>query len=106
MVMTFREALLKALSETGASLSAVSEGAKVSYEQLKKVRARPEASTNADDAVKVAHYFGMTLDEFLQDHLAEDRALVIAKYTQLTDAEREMLRVLGRAQGAQPPAED
>lgn len=105
MVMTFREALLKALSETGASLSAVAEGAKVSYEQLKKVRSRPEASTNADDAVKVAHFFGMTLDEFLQDHLAEDRARAISKYNQLTPSEREMLRVLGRAQGAQDPQE-
>lgn len=107
-MMTFREALL---ARTGGpdqpSLRAVAEGAGVSYEQLKKVRQGKSGSTNADDAVRVAHFLGLTLDEFLNDRLAEDRAEIARLYSQLSEDERQLLRdaAHGRASRDRPPSE-
>jgi transcriptional regulator with XRE-family HTH domain len=83
-----------AINEAGVSLSTVAEATGVSYEQLKKLRQRPNASTNVDDAKLIANYFGKTLDEFLGDELAQDRAGVVAAYNQLTPEQRALLRRL------------
>jgi len=64
---TFRSALMDALKETGLPLSKVALGSGVSYDQLKKLRQRPLASTNVDDARAVANVFGVTLGQFLDD---------------------------------------
>lgn len=106
MTKLFRDALLEAVKARKTSLKAVSEGAGVSYEQLKKVSQRPSASTNVDDAVKVANFFGLTLDEFLEDALATDRAAVVHLYTQLSDRERRLLRAASDAIRAQDHEED
>jgi transcriptional regulator with XRE-family HTH domain len=94
MVKTFKDAVEYALKETGVSLSAVAEATGVSYEQLKKLRQRPNASTNVDDAKRIANYFGKSLDEFLGDDLAQDRAAVVEAYNRLTPEERVLLRRL------------
>jgi len=99
MTKTFREALLervaltrKESAETGKpSLKAVAEGASVSYEQLKKVKQRG-GSTNIDDAIKVANYFGLTIDEFLGDKTASIRAEIDALYMNLEERERSYLK--------------
>lgn len=97
MSKAFREALLERAGGTGKpSLKTVAEEAGVSYEQLKKVRQGKSQSTNAEDAIKVAAFFGMTLNEFLEDHLAEDRAAVVATYTALSPEERQLLRDAAR----------
>lgn len=93
MTMSFREALLARIDGPGKpSLKSVAEAAHVSYEQLKKVRQGKSQSTNAEDAIKIAAHFGLTLNEFLQDDLAEDRAIVVATYKSLSEAERQLLR--------------
>ena len=101
MLRKFREALIETLAGTGESVAQVARGAGVSEEQLKKVRQREGASTNVDDAVKVAHYFGMSLDEFLHDRTTEIRAEVLAQYAQLTPAERSLLQELALARRGQ-----
>ncbi len=102
MVMTFREALLKHTGTPGKpSLKAVSEKAGVSYEQMKKVRQGATQSTNVDDAIKLAAAMGMTLNEFVDDHLAEDRAIVVSLYNKLTEEERQILRDAARGRGAE-----
>lgn len=63
--MTFRDALLVASKSRGLSLRKVAQGANVSYEQIKKMKQRPDASTNADDAERIAAFFGVTMREFL-----------------------------------------
>lgn len=105
MPRTFREALLSAIAETGASIAEVARGAGVSYEQLKKVGQRETASTNIDDAVRVANFFGFTIDEFLQDDLASDRIAGARLWFELTEAEREILRAAARGRAALPRAE-
>lgn len=91
MKMTFSEALSRVLEETGVSLRAVAEGAGVSYEQLKKVKQGKSKSTNVDDAVKVANYLGMTLDELLGDDTAAIRSEIVDLYNQLTQQQRDFL---------------
>lgn len=69
MRMTFREALDHALRLTGRSLLSVSADAHVSYDQLKSLRQGKSQSTNADDALKVAEVFGVSLEDFCEGRI-------------------------------------
>jgi hypothetical protein len=103
MQKPFLDALAGHLDRTGKSLRDVCTGPGVSYEQLKRALQRNKdkpASTNADDAIRVAAYFGMTLNEFVGDDLAQDRAEVAATYSQPTDQERNLLKATGRGLAA------
>lgn len=91
MVRTFRQALVDALKSTGTPLKQVADATGVSYEQLKKVRQR-DGSTNVDDAVKVANFFGMTLEEFIGDETATIRSDLVDLYNQLSNEERRYLQ--------------
>lgn len=101
MARRFREAFLERLEARGVTLADVARGAGVSYEQLKKVRQRIDGSTNVDDAVRIAHYFGVSLDEFLGDTTIKDRSEMLDLYMQLSDQERAFLLDVARARAAQ-----
>ena len=103
MAKTFRSALLDALEETGLPLSKVAVGSGVSYDQLKKLRQRPHASTNVDDARAVANFFGVTLDQFLDDTSLSARVELVEFYTRLTDTEIEILKAAARGRDALVP---
>ena len=103
MVKTFRSALLDALKETGLPLHRVAVGSGVSYDQLKKLRQRPNASTNVDDARAVANFFGVTLDQFLDDTSLPARVELVEFYNRLTDQEIDILKAAARGQGALAP---
>lgn len=103
MLRKFRDALIETLASSGATVAQVARDTGVSEEQLKKVRQREGASTNVDDAVKVAHYFGMSLDEFLNDQTKVIRAEVLAQYAQLSIQERAFLRDLALARRVPGP---
>ncbi len=98
MTKTFREAFLEATAKKGWSIRYVADHADVSYEQLKKLGQGKSQSTNVDDAVKVAHLFGVTLDEFLSDTTVQDRADAVDLWQSLTEAERDLLRAAARGQ--------
>ena len=106
MVKRFRDALLEKLEQTGLSVAEVARGAGVSYEQLKKVRQRLDGSTNVDDAVRVAHYFGVSLDEFLNDSTIEDRNEMLDLYTKLSSQERAFLLDVARARASRAQQAD
>lgn len=106
MTKSFRDALIDALARTGWKLKAVCEVAEVSYEQMKKVRVGKSSSTNVDDALKMAHAFGVSLDEFVGDTTVQDREASVALWLRLTEAEREILQAAARGQNAPAPAED
>ena len=99
MAKTFRSALLDALEETGFPLSKVAAGSGVSYHQLKKLRQRPNASTNVDDARAVAIFFGLTLDQFLEDRSFSDRVQLVEFCNRLTDRENDILKAAARGRG-------
>lgn len=102
--MTFREALL---ARTGAkdqpSLKAVAEGAGVSYEQLKKVKQGKSLTTNVEDAVLVARFFGLTIEEFLDAEMVADRDETVQLYRKLSVDERRLLRDVSRVRASRPP---
>lgn len=92
----FRDALLAYSENTGVSLKSIAEGAGVSYEQLKKLKQREGAGTDADDAIRIANYLGYTLEEFVDDALVRDRAEIASLYNQLSPRERAILRAAGQ----------
>lgn len=94
----FRESLLKRLDETGVSLRQVAQGSGVSYEQLKKLKQVKTRSTNVDDAIRVAKYFGMTLDEFIAGSKASDQQEIIDLLDALSDDARAFLVNAAKAQ--------
>ena len=91
MTRSFRTALLDALERTETTMAELSRATGVSEEQIKKIKQRENASTNVDDAVLIAHYFGMTLDEFIEDRTAAARVESVELYMQLTPQERDLL---------------
>ena len=103
MAKCFRSALLDALEETGLPLSKVAAGSGVSYDQLKKLRQRPLASTNVDDARAVASFFGVTLDQFLDDTSLSARIELLEFYNRLSDQEIEILKAAARGKVALVP---
>lgn len=106
MTKPFREALLEALEAKGWSMRYIATESGVSYEQLKKLNQGKSQSTNVDDAIKIAHVFGLTLDELVQDTTAQDRAEVAELWTQLSEAERDLLRAAARGRAELARAED
>ena len=103
MAKTFRSALLDALEETGLPLLRVAAGSGVSYDQLKKLRLRPNASTNVDDARTVANFFGLTLDQFLEDRSFSGRVQLVEFCNRLTVEEIDILKAAARGRGARVP---
>lgn len=95
-MQTFRNALLTFIDKSGLNLAEIARGAGVSHEQLKKIKQRETASTNVEDAVKIARFFGLTIDEFLGDHSAAQRLEILDLYTQLSDEERGFLLDVAR----------
>lgn len=105
MAKTFRTALLEQVEATGIPLKEIAARAGVSYEQLKKVKQREDASTNVDDARQVANALGLTLDEFLDDDTVEARIAVVEAYNRLSPQARRILRAAAADpdQSAQSP---
>ncbi|MDO6586826.1 S24 family peptidase [Salipiger sp. 1_MG-2023] len=78
MFRTFKEALASALSVTGRSLREVTASADVSYEQFKGFLQGKSRSTNVDDAIKVAHAFGVSMEAFMAGQISKPSTIAIA----------------------------
>ncbi|MEO0765184.1 MAG: hypothetical protein AAFY75_04130 [Pseudomonadota bacterium] len=79
-------------------MSAIAEGAGVSYEQLKKVKQIETRVTNFDDGVKVAHFFRLTAEEFLAGEEASSPDALIRALEALSPQAREVLENAAYAQ--------
>ena len=100
MVKRFRDAFVERLALTEKTVAEVARGAGVSVEQLKKMKQRAKASTNVDDGVKIAHYFGLSLDEFISDTTIPDRLAMLETFQELSDQEQTFLKEIGEARRA------
>ena len=78
MKMTFKDALDNALKTTGRTLRSVAMASNVSYEQLKSLKQGKAQGTNADDAMRVAEVFGVTLEDFCSGNLGNARLVAVA----------------------------
>ncbi len=106
MAKPFTEALLEELARTGISMRQACVSAGVSYDAFKKVSAGRTKSANVDDAVKVAHALGKTVEELTGDTFNEDREALAALWRGLTQAEREILQAAARGRVAEDQEED
>jgi len=97
MKTTFADALMIVLGDKAVSLKAVAEGSGVSYEQLKKIKQGKSKSTNVEDAMRVASYFGTTVEEFTNDPITAIKDELARLVAGLKPEEREI--VLSAATG-------
>ncbi len=98
MMKSFRDALLQGLQEKKVSVAEVARVTGVSKDQLHKIKQGKSRSTNVDDAVKIADYFGQSLDQFLSDSDIEQDAEIAELLMQLEPSERQFLLNAARAQ--------
>ena len=98
MKRTFRDSLLIAIENSGKSLKSVADATGVSYEQLKKLKQNKSKSTNVDDAIKIAAFFGQTLDEFIACDGASVEIEIAGLLSKLTPSERDFLLNAAKAQ--------
>lgn len=98
LMILFRESFLLHVEQSGKSLRHIAEGSDVSYEQLKKLKQGKALTTNVDDAIKIARFFGKTLDEFLDDPSIRKDAELLSLLSDLQPQEREFLLNAARAQ--------
>ena len=94
--MMFSQALARAMKETQMSLRKICEGAEVSYEAMKKVKQGKTQSPNFDDGVKIAHFLGLSVDEFIDDQTAVQRTEIVELYSSLKPAEQRFLLTSAR----------
>jgi transcriptional regulator with XRE-family HTH domain len=108
MPRRFYDALKEALDSSGWSIAKLCKEAGVSSDQVTKFMQRAgkgqPASTNVDDAVKLANALGMTLDEMLQDRTAALRSEAADLWRALTPEERDILRAAARGRRAETGA--
>lgn len=97
----FRNALLWHMTQQNTTIAALAKGSGVSADVIKKVRSRDNASAKAEDAWRIAAYFGKSLDQFIRlDAPADDQefrsllALMTPQEKKLLEAQmRAMLQV-------------
>jgi len=62
----FRDALLWHMTQGQTTIAALAKGSGVSADVIKKVRSREGASAKAEDAWRIAAYFGKELPQFIR----------------------------------------
>lgn len=102
----FREALLWHMQRHETSITDLVDGSGVSRDVINKLRAREDSSTTVENGVRIAAYYGKTVNEFLarrevtsQDKLATLLELLPQEAQRLLAAQVEgLLRRRGDAQ--------
>lgn len=68
----FRDALLWHMTQHQTTIAALAKGSGVSADVIKKVRSREGASAKAEDAWRIAAYFGKELPQFIKCEAVPD----------------------------------
>ena len=98
MAKSFRDALIEGIASSGVSVAELARATGVSKDQIHKVKQGKSRSTNVDDALKIANYFGQSLDEFLEDSSTQKDAEIASLLMQLEPTERQFLLNAAKAQ--------
>lgn len=61
----FREAFIAAYERSGMTIPEIAQGAGVSKDILNKLKQRRVSAPNVMDAIKIAHFFGMSIEAFI-----------------------------------------
>lgn len=91
MTRKFSDALAWHLAEHGNTLAELSRGAGVSLDILKKLNSRPGSSTKAGTAMKIAAFYGKSVEQFLSCGEVSQRERVAAALDLLEEDELRLL---------------
>ena len=95
---TFQEALNERIKDAPFSLQRLARETGVSYEQLKKLNQGKARTTNVDDAIKIANYFGMDLKQFVSGEEETAQMRVIQIVNNLSPESLSILEAVAAAQ--------
>lgn len=91
IMAAFRDAFLWHLDHHGTTLAELVEGAGVSRDILNKLKARPESSTNVETAVRIAAFYGKTVEQFMRREPSSREREFLRLFDRLTQQERQLL---------------
>jgi len=97
MTHTLRDALLWHMDKHGTRPVDLERGANVSRSVINKLRDRPDSSTKAEEALKIAAYYGKTLEQFLACVEPDEISRLVSLWSRLTAEERRILEAQIRA---------
>jgi transcriptional regulator with XRE-family HTH domain len=93
----FRDALLWHMQQHQTTIAALAKGSGVSADVIKKVRSREGASAKAEDAWRIASFFGKDLEQFIRRDDPRDDQGFRALLTLMTQQEKKILEAQMRA---------
>lgn len=88
---SFREALMRHMTEQNTTIAELAAGARVSPDIIKKLRVRDQATTTAEVAMRIAAFYGKTMEEFVAGVDAGERAKLSSMLDLLSDDEVRVL---------------
>lgn len=91
MTKTFREALIWHMEQTGERIVDICDGTGVSKDVINKLRARPNATTSAENAILISAYFGLSLEEFMKCASSDSGHALSSLVGLLTEEESRLL---------------
>ena len=110
MGISFKDALNQTLAKTGQSLETVAEGAKVPLKALRTFMQDDTGALVLEDAIKVAEFFGLSLDRFLDDPKVANHIAIAQLYSSLPPLLKAQLEAYAQersdAQDQPPPTND
>lgn len=83
MGISFKDALNQTLAKTGQSLEAVAKGSDVPLAALETFMQEDNGALVVEDAIKVAEFFGLSLDRFLDDPKVANHIVIAQLYSSL-----------------------
>ncbi len=93
MSKTFSQAFNDHLSEANVKITEVARGSGVTKEALYSLKYGKTRNMSVDDAIKVAAYFGETVEEFMGQKPRRLRDALLDQIQQLSERERRILEV-------------
>ena len=87
----FREAFLWHIAHHGTTFAEMVDSTGVSRDILNKLKARPDSSTNVETGLKIARYYGKTLEQFIRCEPSDREREFGRLYAELTPQERQLL---------------
>lgn len=88
---SFREALMRHMADNGTTIAELAAGAGVTMDTIKKLRVRDNATTTAETAMRIAAFYGKTVEEFVGQKTTAERDQLAALLDLLSPEEQRFL---------------
>ena len=86
----FRESFIRHVNEFGSKVADLEGGTGVPRSIINKLLRRENRTTNVEDAMAIAHYYGKSLEEFIGGNTGSNTVALSALLSFLTDEELSM----------------